>query len=422
MKKKGTVVLLLLLIGAYFPVFAGGQGESSGSGGKAPVTLEFVQWWEEQVTPGVFRQLMDQFEAENPGIKVQLNSGPYANTKEHIITGAATRTLPDVMGLDGSWVNELANQKAIANLSDLMKQYNYDDSDLADQTRINGSTYCIPVVNFMYVLFVNKGLMGSAAEPKTWSDFLNITKAVTNPSKNVYGWILPISLETPNGIQNDVMSWLWASGGNMLKNGKADLLNPNVRKTVQFIKDMYDAGVIAPGAFNTKEQDKVEQFRNGHVATMSGTVAFVNVIREANKNLDFDLISTPVADGYTGKSGILYAYWGGGISETTKNKAEAWKLLSFLLREDINSRLSTGSNSFPGNKKSTPDYIKSDPLAAKAFKIFQDNYLINEFTGLPVAENLMRVFDEELQLTLEGRQDIDTMLKKTQAEWDKVLK
>ena len=58
-----------------------GSGGSDGSDG-GEVTLEFTQWWEPELPDGTFRALMDQFEKENPGIKVELLSGPYASTKE----------------------------------------------------------------------------------------------------------------------------------------------------------------------------------------------------------------------------------------------------------------------------------------------------------------------------------------------------
>jgi multiple sugar transport system substrate-binding protein len=51
--------------------------------------------------------------------------------------------------------------------------------------------------------------------------------------------------------------------------------------------------------------------------------------------------------------------------------------------------------------------------------MYQAGYPENEFTGLPVAENLMRIFDEQMQLMLEGKQDVNTMLQKAQAEWEK---
>ena len=73
-----------------------GGGSDSGSGGD--VTIEFAQWWEPELPEGEFRGLMDQFEEENPGIKVELLSGPYASTKEQVIAGAATGTIPYVVG------------------------------------------------------------------------------------------------------------------------------------------------------------------------------------------------------------------------------------------------------------------------------------------------------------------------------------
>lgn len=81
------------------------------------VTLEFAQWWEPELPAGEFRALMDEFEAQNPGIKVELISGPYSTTKDQIVAGAATGTMPDVVGLDGAWVNDFVKQGALASLS-----------------------------------------------------------------------------------------------------------------------------------------------------------------------------------------------------------------------------------------------------------------------------------------------------------------
>ena len=83
----------------------------------------------------------------------------------------------------------------------------------------------------------------------------------------------------------------------------------------------------------------------------------------------------------------------------------------------VNSRLVSYANAFPGNKKAVPDSVKSDRLMAKAFKIFNDGYLENEFTGLPVAVELMRMFNYEVQLMLEGKQSPEETAAKTHAKW-----
>jgi multiple sugar transport system substrate-binding protein len=399
---------------------SGGSGGATGGDGGGVTTLEFSQWWEPELPDGALRGLMNEFEAANPGIKVKLLSGPFASTKEQTVAGAAAKTMADVVGLDGAWVSDFVKQGAITDLSNLMKDAGYDDSQLAAQIKVNDSTYMVPVVNFVYPLFTNDDLLskaGVSAPPTNRTEFMDAATKVTALGGDVKGWVLPLSLETPNGIQNDVMSWNWASGGSMLKDGKPDLTNADVKATVEYVKSLWDAGVVAPGALTMKEQDKVEEFTNGRVGMMIDSLAHVTLIRENNRNLKFSISPIPAKDGYTGKRGIPYASWGVGIAENSKHKAEAWKLVDFLMKETNNAKLSSVANAFPGNTKAVPDFVASDALFKAAFDIYKAGYPANEFTGLPVADELMRSFDEQLQRTLNGDQSVDDMLKAAQDSW-----
>lgn len=386
-----------------------------------PVTLEFAQWWEPELPAGEFRALMDTFEAQNPGITVELLSGPYSSTRDQIVAGAATGTMADVVGLDGAWVSDFVKQGALTSLSDLMSGADFDDSELAAQVQLNGSTYMIPVVNFIYPVFVNLDLMeqaGIANPPATRTEFSEAAAKMTDAENNVYGWILPLSMEQPNGIQNDVMSWVWASGGSMLEDGQPNLVgNENVRTAMEYLKGLYDAGVVAPGAFSMREQDKVEEFTNGRVGMMVDSLAHINLIRERNPDLNFAITALPAVDGYTGRRGLPYASWGIGVAENSEHKAEAWQLVDFLMSAETNAELSSIANAFPGNINATPDFVSGDELFADAFAVFQDGDLANEFVGLPVAENLMRDFDEQFQLYLDGDLDLDAFLASAQEAW-----
>ncbi len=396
------------------------SSSSTSSSGGDTVTLEFAQWWEPELPANSLRSMMDTFESQNPGIKVKLLSGPYASTKEQVIAGAAAGTMSDVVGLDGAWVNDFVKQGSIADLSALMKDANYDESQLASQISIDGSTYMIPVVNFVYPLFTNDALLSAAGvttPPSTRSEFAAAARAVSTTDASAKGWIIPLSLEAPNGIQNDLMSWVWASGGTMLKDGKPDLTNPEVKSAVEFVKGLYDGGDVAPGALTMKEQDKVEEFTNGRVGMMIDSLAHINAIREKNPDLKFSISAVPSEDGYTGKRGIPYASWGIGVSDNSEHKAEAFKLVQFMMSKDVNSQLSSQAKAFPGNTESVPDFVASDELFKKAFDIYKSGTPANEFVGLPTAENLMRSFDEEFQRMLTGEQDVDQMLAAAQDAW-----
>ena len=214
------------------------------------------------------------------------------------------------------------------------------------------------------------------------------------------------------------MSWVWASGASMLKDGKPDVENEAVVGTLEYIKSLNDAGVISPGIFAKKEQDKVEEFVNGRVGMMVDSLAHINLIRERNPNLNFGISAVPAVDGYTGKRGLPYASWGIGISEGSEHKEEAWKLVEYLMSPEVNSKLVTIANAFPGNVNAKPDLSKSDPLFAEAFKIYQQGYLANEFVGLPVAEELMREMDIEVQKMLDGQETAQEAAAATQKQWE----
>ena len=390
------------------------------------ITLEFQQWWGVELPDGVLKGIVDGF-TEQTGIKIDLLSNPYADTKTQIAAGAAAGTMADVVGLDGAWVYDFAKQGSIADLTALMKADGYDDSQLSDQIRVDGNTYMIPVVNFAYPMYVNMDLLKSAGiseVPKTWTEFTEACKKVVAANKGVAGWAIPLSTESPSGIQNNFMSWLWASGGSMLKDGKPALTdNQDLTATVDFVKGLFDAKVVAAGAYAMKEADMVEEFTNGRVAFMTDSLAHLTTIKKEAPSLNFDFMRIPVKDGYSGKSGMDVANWGIGIAENCEHKAEAMKFVEYMMSPDVNAKLAVYANAFPGNSTAKPDYSSADALFVKAYGLYQECYAINEFTGLPTSEELMRQFDEQLQLYIDGDTKSTTdMLSAIQNKWIEAFK
>ncbi|WFE22962.1 hypothetical protein O7621_06455 [Solwaraspora sp. WMMD937] len=44
-----------------------------------------------------FDRIIDEFTAQNPNIEIELLSAPYASAKQQLLTGAASKTLPDAL-------------------------------------------------------------------------------------------------------------------------------------------------------------------------------------------------------------------------------------------------------------------------------------------------------------------------------------
>ena len=385
------------------------------------ITLEFQQWWGVELPDGALQEIVDGF-TEETGIKIELLSNPYADTKTQIAAGAATSTMADVVGLDGSWVYDFAKQGAIANLTELMTADGYDDSQLSDQIKWEGNTYMIPVVNFAYPLYVNTDILeeaGVEAIPTTWSEFLDALEAIkTNTDKA--GYAIPLNTEAPNGIQNQFSSWLWASGGALMQDGKPALTdNEKLVAVIDLFKQMKDNGYLSDGAEAMKEQDMVNEFENGRLAFMVDGISHLTTIKNESPDLNFTYAAMPVQDGYDGQSGMDVANCGIGIAENCEYKAEAMQFVEYMMSPEVNAKLAQLANAFPGNSTAEPDYSANDELFLTAYEIFQNGYAINEFTGAPTAEDLMRSMNEQLILYFDGdTESVDDMLAATQEAWE----
>lgn len=432
MKFKTVVkkMLSVAVVGAMVLSLAacGGSGDAKSEGGddaasKDGVTLEFQQWWGVELPDGALADICQKFTDET-GINIELLSNPYADTKTQIAAGAASGTMADVVGLDGSWVYDFAKQGSIADLTALMGEAGYDDTQLSDQIKYEGNTYMIPVVNFAYPMYANTDILEAAGVkelPTTREEFLAACEAVKTYDSSIAGWAIPLSSESPAGVQNQFMTWLWANGNSMMtEDGKPNLAgNKELEETTDFIKEMFDKGYIAEGAYSMKEPDMVEEFTNGRVAFMTDGVSHLTTIKEGAPDLKFDYMKVPAASADVEKGGMSVANWGIGIAENCENKKEAWQFVEYLMSPEVNAELAVLANAFPGNATAEPDYSESDPLFVKAYELFQDSTAINEFTGLPTSEDLMRSFGEELQLYLDGdTASAADMLKAVQERWE----
>lgn len=416
MKKLSVLLVVLMVVGSL--CFAQGGTESTQSSKNEEVTLEFMQWWEPEMTAGSLAKVVSDFEVANPGIKIKLISKPYNDVQNQVTIAAASGTLSDIMGLDPKWAYDLAKQKAVLPLDDLITKNKYDVSKI-DATKVDGKTYVLTFEGFIYPLFYNVDMFkeaGISKAPETWSEFLVDAKKLNDPSKDRSALAWGISMQTPSAVQNDIYSWVWAMDGTLYP--RIDL--PENVETIQFLADVYKAGLISPGALVGAEQDKVELFTNGRAAMMVDSLAHLNLINERNPNLHFDIAPVPVKDGYTGKKAFRGAGWGIGISATTKHPEEAWKFIQYVMSSEINGYVADNCNAFPINKDASVNWVNSNDLNKKAFNLYQKMGMKNESWGAPKANQLCGAFDEQFQEVLNGRQTVQDCLKKTQVEFDKV--
>ena len=188
--------------------------------------------------------------------------------------------------------------------------------------------------------------------PTNRTEFVEAAKKMTDADKNQYGWVLPLSLQNPerHPERRDVLGLGVRRVDAEGRPARPRATTPSSARWSTSSR-CNDAGVISPGIFAKKEQDKVEEFVNGRVGMMVDSLAHINLIRERNPDLNFGISAVPAVDGYTGKRGLPYASWGIGISESSEHKEEAWKLVEYLMSPEVNAKLVVDRQCLPGQRQ-----------------------------------------------------------------------
>lgn len=120
------------------------SSSDSEQGGNEPVTLTFLKPGLDQ--PGQrerMEKVVQEFEAANPGIKVELQGVGWGEAYQKIVTGFNTESSPDIIYGGSRWISAFAAMGGIRSLEDYAKEHIalYHDA-LQDAVKYNGENVC----------------------------------------------------------------------------------------------------------------------------------------------------------------------------------------------------------------------------------------------------------------------------------------
>jgi multiple sugar transport system substrate-binding protein len=207
MKRLLSVAALLAL--GFSLVFAGGGGQN---GGGAKKTLVYYSWDNTGITYDIKQNLIDDWEAENPGITVERNYVPYGEYHVKLNAMVAANATPDVF--QQNQVNEWGDQGILEDLKPLYQQAGLDPYKLYPESLMytgGGHIWGISTaVNpGMGVVYYNKKLFREAGiplppeeatTPWPWQQFADAAKKLTKDNRG----------RTPNDpgfSYEDVVQW-----------------------------------------------------------------------------------------------------------------------------------------------------------------------------------------------------------------------
>jgi multiple sugar transport system substrate-binding protein len=199
-----TAALAMILTGC-------GSNPEAGKVGTAedPVTLRFA-WWGNDSRAKTTLDVIKDFEAANPGIKVQGENTEFSSYWDKMATQIAGGTTPDVFAMSGAYPSEYASRGVLLDLDKVKDQI--DTSKFADGTvdlgKIDGKQYTITAgVNSMSMVidpkvFEAAGVELPDDETWTWDDYTEIAAEITKKS--------PAGTFGTTPMSNDSFLAVWA--------------------------------------------------------------------------------------------------------------------------------------------------------------------------------------------------------------------
>jgi multiple sugar transport system substrate-binding protein len=236
MKRRTALVAAVAVFAVVAAACTSGGDSSSSSGGSgssgAPVELTMWHGYGKVIDnqgqtnyeAKSLTDLVDEYNAMNTGIHVNLDyigSNDHALEKLTVALNAGEQ--PDITYQYGTSMPQLATAPGVLDLTDKVQDPNFNWDDFSEGARqaatVDGQVFGIPALIDNLAIVYNKDLFQQAGvdEPTadwTWDDFTAAAKALTDPSKQQFGFAFPIDASEDTVWHYDAM--LWEAGGDIL--------------------------------------------------------------------------------------------------------------------------------------------------------------------------------------------------------------
>lgn len=304
-------------------------------------TVIKFSFWGSQSETALLYPLIDEFEKENPDIKIEkMHIAQNYFSKLHLLF--ASKLAPDVVFLNNYYAPKYIKAGLLVDLSPYIDKNKYFDKSLTGFTS-KGKIYAIPRDVSDMVIYYNKDLFDryNVKYPKsgwTLDDYLATAKAFKNAG--VWG----CSFET------DLFYWLPFLLSNnasvMNKNGEIVINSPKAIDSIQFYADLPNKYHVAPQKSDIGSLTLAQLFLQQKLAMqISGRWLVPKYRKDANFN--WDIVSFPKG---TKGSVVNIDSSGYALSSSCKNKKAAMKFINFISSEKSLKKLTQSGLIVPARK------------------------------------------------------------------------
>lgn len=332
----------------------------------------------------VLKELVSEFEKENPDLNVEVISVPWGEAFQKVATMIASGDIPDVIEMPDTWYESYASSGKLENLNEFLGGWTHT-SDLNDQAiklgkDSKGESYMIPYGFYLRAMFYNKKLFkeaGVEAPPATMDEFLAISEKISKiPGK--YGYCFRGSA---GGLNSWVMFGAAMVGDDTyFRDGVSTFADEKWIDGLTWVVNLYKNGLAPKDSLNWGFNETVGGFYSGTCAMLDQDPDALIAIADRMPAEDYGVV--PMPKGPTGKSFPTLGFAGWAIFKDAPNKTGAFKLLTKLSDPQINITWNKRTGALPVFKSAENDPFYARPEFKGWFDSLNDENIIP--TVMPV--------------------------------------
>ena len=316
-------------------------------------------------------KLIPDFEREYPQIHVKVQQLPLTAAHQKLLTAIAGGSTPDISQLGNTWIPEVASLNAIEPLqqrvaqSKVIRQDDYFASIWSTNV-IDGTLYGVPWYVDTRLLFYRVDLLKQAGfdhPPKNWNEWRQMLAATSHPDRKIYGALLPT-----NEFEQLLALALQQDDPILRNNNRyGNFRSAGFKRALSFYVDTFKLHQ-APAITNVEAGNPWSEFGRGVYAFYFSGPWNIGEFRKrlpAGQQDDWSTAALPGPDGpgasNAGGSSLV-------IFNTSRHKEQAWQLIEYLSRPDIQQRFYDLLGDMPPRRSSWEGGALRDDPKARAFR------------------------------------------------------